>query len=460
MDNEGRSKADRIFERVLSEIKPSKEETAETIAHINAVMARLKLIVDPGVDIRVVGSVARGTNMRGYADIDIFVLFDKNSRKEDIVKRGLRYGRKLASGKNDRLEIKYAEHPYTRIWLDDLGLKIDLVPALKIGNARERGTAVDRTPLHNEFINANLTDKQRDDTRVLKYLLKSHNLYGAEVKIGGFPGYLCELLIHQFGSLFKALEFFSIASSPIILDPGTRNSTKDESLVKKFNSNFIVIDPVDGDRNVAAGVSRASLSRFILLARMFLQKPSAETFYGRGFSSISAKRLVDQFVKQTGSGLYLIETTVPDKSEDVVWPQLKKNAGLISNLLARYGYEVYLSAVWVKARKGYLLFSMPDDKIPAILRKGPEVFMRKAAENFMRSHHRPIATIVRDSTLCFLESNPYPSATALFKDVLSGKLLGSKRNDVTFKGARLFAGKIPKNLAFEAYSEMLKKITI
>ncbi len=460
MDNKARIKTERIFKRVLSDIKPTKKETAATVAHINEVMARLKRIVKHDVDVRVVGSIARGTNMRGYADIDIFLLFNKKSKKDYIVKYGLQYGRKLASGKNDKFEIKYAEHPYVRIWLDELGIKIDLVPALKIENASERGTAVDRSPLHNEFINAHLNVVQRDETRIFKYLLKAHGIYGAEVKTGGFPGYLCELLIHQFGSLIKTLEFFSTAHTPIMLNPDTKELLKDESLVKKFSSNFIVIDPVDPDRNVAAGVSETSLARFILVSRMFLKKPEMGVFYGQGFSSPSSKTLVEQFIKQTGSDLYLLELPVSEKSEDVIWPQLRKSAGIISNMLQRYGYQAYMSTVWVKKRKGYMLFAVFDSKVPAILRKGPEVFMYKAAEDFIGSHKKPLATMVKDSTLYLMETNPYPTTALFFKGITSGKLLGSKRNDVIFKGSHLYENKMPKKVYLDAYSEILKKITI
>ena len=52
--------------------------------------------------------------------------------------------------------MKYAEHPYTKVVLGDRGINADIVPAYKIKDASERGTAVDRTQLHNEFVNSTL----------------------------------------------------------------------------------------------------------------------------------------------------------------------------------------------------------------------------------------------------------------------------------------------------------------
>ena len=217
---------------------------------------------------------ARGTNLKGDSDVDIFVLFHKKTDPKELVRKGLTYGKKLASGKKDRYEIKYAEHPYIRLFLGELGIRIDLVPALKIDSIEEMGTTVDRTPLHADFINSNLNEKQRDDARVLKAMLKAHNIYGAEVKVGGFPGYLCEILVYQFGSLLRLLDNTALFSLPIMLDPRTKNRLSDHNLVKKFNSNFIVIDPVDSNRNVAAGVSPESLAKFVLIARQFVKEQS------------------------------------------------------------------------------------------------------------------------------------------------------------------------------------------
>ena len=49
--------------------------------------------------------------------------------------------------------------------------------------------------------------------------------------------------------------------------------------VKKFSDQLIVIDPVDSNRNMAAAVSRKTLTRFVLKAREFLKTPSEEGFF-------------------------------------------------------------------------------------------------------------------------------------------------------------------------------------
>ncbi|MEM3839127.1 MAG: CCA tRNA nucleotidyltransferase [Candidatus Micrarchaeaceae archaeon] len=453
------AKAERIFKRVLREIKPSASETNATIASINAVMHRLKGIVDKGVELRVVGSIARGTNLKGDSDVDIFVLFERGTDRESLVKKGLEYGKALASGKRDRYEIKYAEHPYIRLYLDRLDVRIDLVPALKIESIEQMATTVDRTPLHADFVNANLTEKQRNEARVLKQLLKVHSIYGAEVKVGGFPGYLCEILIYQFGSLLRLLESASAFRLPLVLDPKTKSELKDQNILKKFSSEFVVIDPVDPGRNVAAGVSMESLARFVLIARGFTGNPGIRYFYGHGFSSASASGAAVKFIRESGFSTYLLSTEVSDKSEDIVWPQLRKIANILSENASRYGYNVALAIPWVSGRKGYILFILPDAKVGARMLRGPDVFMREAAENFLKAHKERLGTIIRGSTVYIIERNRYQSMEAFLRDSIRNGSTG-KHNDINLRRSSIIANKIPRALAEEACAEILKRIML
>ena len=210
---------DKIFEKVLKDIKPSASEVADLTHKVNELMELLAKIVPKTVELRVAGSIARGTNLKGAGDVDIFMLFNKKIERDRIVKLGLEYGKKVLQKKKGRYEIKYAEHPYVRLYLDSLGMKADLVPAFKIDDVSEMGTTVDRTPLHTEFINSHLSTKQRDEVRLLKYLLKAHGIYGAEVKINGFSGYLCELLVHHYGSLQNLLVSAAKFHLPLVIEP-------------------------------------------------------------------------------------------------------------------------------------------------------------------------------------------------------------------------------------------------
>ena len=103
---------------VLKDIKPTKEELEQSVYHINLLMERLKKVIPKDVEARVVGSVVRGTQLRGDSDIDIFLLFNRAKPRDYITKKGLEYAKEdRKGGKVERYEIKYAEHPYVRVYL-------------------------------------------------------------------------------------------------------------------------------------------------------------------------------------------------------------------------------------------------------------------------------------------------------------------------------------------------------
>ena len=309
----------RYSERVLREIKPTKEELQHSVFLVNELTTRSRAIVPSTVEVRAAGSIVRSTHLRGSSDIDIFLLFSKKLSRERIMKDGLAYAKKMLRSKTDTCEIKYAEHPYTRLYLNSLNIEADIVPAYKIENIEDMATAVDRSPMHAEFMIAHLTENLRDDVRLLKYFLAKHNIYGAEVSTGGFSGYLCELLVYHFGSLLDLFKSVSEFKLPVVINPGKQDALDSAALVKKFNSQFIVIDPVDPNRNVAAAVSTESLARFAALSKIFLDDPQLCLFSEHKFSSSKIRAMMDKFLSDSGTDLSSGQKSLTE-SEDVIWP--------------------------------------------------------------------------------------------------------------------------------------------
>ncbi|MEM3201521.1 MAG: CCA tRNA nucleotidyltransferase [Candidatus Micrarchaeaceae archaeon] len=449
----------KIFDRVLAQIKPTKEEIDEITLHTNELMLRLKKVVEKDIEIEVVGSTAHGTNLRGDTDIDIFMLFKKGTKREEMVEKALSYAKRIVRKKqHERYEIKYAEHPYTRIYLDDYNIKADIVPAIKIGSIEEMATAVDRSPLHVEFINRSLNEKQKDDVRLLKYLLKVHGIYGAETKTGGFSGYLCELLIYHYGSLENALEGLARIRLPVCLDPNRKVEIRDNALFDKFNSDFIVLDPIDPARNVAAGVSKESLARLSLIATIFLEKPSIGTFYGKGFSETEATSLIKSFIEKTGLHIYMIIVNVPDKSDEIIWPELRKISDNIVRASAQYGFSVYITLQWISRGKGAMVFIAPEQNLGSRIIKGPSAFQGEHALMFIKAHKNSYGFVVNGESIGAIEANKYKTLKALFDDVIRGRF--GKHKDISFNKSKLFVDKIPKEYLENLCAELIRKISI
>ena len=193
----------KVMQKILPDVKPTEEEMAIATNQANEIVKRLIKIVPKETEIRIVGSLMRGTNVRGASDIDVFLLFDKKKSNETIIKEGLFYAKQLASGERDRVEIKYAEHPYARVYIDDLGAEADIVPAYKIENIEEMATAVDRSPMHAEFLNKVLSMA----THLCLFLKISQVYYNIGFYYHKAPIPLFFLVLQNFHNLIYNLKF-------------------------------------------------------------------------------------------------------------------------------------------------------------------------------------------------------------------------------------------------------------
>lgn len=210
------------------------------------------------LELKLYGSVAKNTNIKGDYDLDIF--YHTNGDKY----KGFEELKKALDEAGLKYYVKYSEHPYIKLIYKNYN--IDLVPI-----STHYSSSVDRTPLHYNYVISKIDDNLRDEIRVLKLFLKTMGLYGADNKVNGFSGYLAELLIIYYRSFYKLIENASKWKIPLIIDI-EGNKAKD------FQEPLIVIDPTDGTRNVAAALSIDNLSRFILYSRAFLANPTEEYF--------------------------------------------------------------------------------------------------------------------------------------------------------------------------------------
>src|SRR5438445_2256353 len=192
---------DPVEARVLKKILPTEEEEARLRDVVRELQERLsERIAARGLDAKpiLVGSVAKGVHLH-EPEIDMFVAFRPDLPREELEREGLAMG--------DILEHPvrmYAEHPYTRGWYK--GFEVEVVPCYRITDATQRLSAVDRTPLHVDYVLGHLQEDQATEVRLLKAFAGGIGVYGAEAKIHGFSGYLCKLLVLKYGSFRGVLE--------------------------------------------------------------------------------------------------------------------------------------------------------------------------------------------------------------------------------------------------------------
>ncbi|MGC8687786.1 MAG: CCA tRNA nucleotidyltransferase [Candidatus Micrarchaeia archaeon] len=453
-------KINTIFASIIKEVSPTPEELELVASYSNEIVSRLKAVVPNDVEILATGSIAHGTQVKNSYDIDLFLLFPRNLSRKELEKRGLEYAKWIVNEKkNESYIIKYAEHPYVKLILKDLGTTADIVPAYKIKNASERITAVDRSQLHNEFINEHLTKEQKNEVRVLKTFLKSHYIYGSDVKTEGFSGYLCEILIYTYGSLLNLFSHFYNMDIPVVIDPLNkiiyeRDSTETKVLTKKFNSEFIVIDPVDQNRNVAAVVSKESLAKFIFAVRYFLNNPLTATFYGQKFSDLYSKQKVKNFSKKLGLSIFVLHFKVPNIAEDILWQQIKKLKGTISDALKKHGFTPVLSLENIFVDDGIIAFFINDIKIKYSIINGPQVYMYEAFDKFLKAHKTSLGFIFESDKIQSIEEAKYTDAKEIIINLIKNTELPSYLKKENLK---IYKDNIPENIAKLIYSAFITK---
>ena len=460
----GESKFKSIFNRILPEIRPTEEEIEELNAYSNDLMGRLKRIVPKDVEIILAGSVARGTQIRGNSDIDIFLLFPKTTEERLMEKKALLLARKVVKkGNGETFVINYAEHPYLKLISKKLDISADIVPAFKINDAADMGTAVDRTQLHNVFVKNHLNEKQKDEVRLLKYFLRANSIYGAESRIEGFSGYLCELLICHYGSFLELIKSFSELELPLVLDILKSKQINNREEISKdvnfFKSEFIVIDPTDKERNVAASVSRESISRLVIASRRLLDKPSVNNFYGIKYSDENSRSSLSKMLQQYEIDIYAIGIEVPEISEDTLWPQIKRLKGKFSDSLKRNGFEPLLELQNLTNGRAAIAFLMNKKEIHANVIKGPSVFMKNGSYAFYKKHENGQNMFLDGDILCSIEKSKYESAGALLKSAFKDHGF-SFPPDIRKRNCKIFINRIPEEYAKLVYPALLQKIGI
>jgi tRNA nucleotidyltransferase (CCA-adding enzyme) len=369
-----------ILSRALAAIKPTDEELSRELGFADLLIAHVRENAPAGCDVVLTGSMAKRTFLRDKRDIDIFVLFDRSVPKEklepfmkDVMEAafpGLGY------------QLSYAEHPYVRFHFE--GRRIDLVPAYKIADASERVSAVDRSVLHTKFVLRSLKGGMVDDVLLLKQFLRANSLYGAEIKVEGFSGYLCELLIIRYGGFLKLLRGASKWKQPVFIDlKGHHKGKKAQTeAMKRFASGFVVVDPTDGNRNVAAAVSDANARRFVSLSKAFLKKPSEPFFFRR------EETFEEQAAKAArGKSLFILSMPRPDVVDDILWGQLHKMLGQLKAHLAGFGPKEIIADD--SRHLVRLAIVLERDRLPEkMLVAGPPLDMKGHVAQFKKSHRR------------------------------------------------------------------------
>jgi tRNA nucleotidyltransferase (CCA-adding enzyme) len=373
-----------ICSQILSKIIPSAEEERRILRLANEVRSRTEQAADNlglNAEVRIEGSVAKGTWLSGETDIDIFVRLPTKEKREkfrDICKQIANN----AFQKCKQVE-RFAEHPYLEVWVDDV--KVNIVPCYQV---KQGGwlSATDRTPFHTLYVKDRITSlRLKNEVRLLKKFMKGVGVYGAEIKVGGFSGYLCELLTLHYGSFCKLIED-AIALKGGVIDLEGHYEGDVQKAKKIFRASLIVVDPIDKSRNVAAAVLKDKVDQFVAASRCFLKRPDLSFFEPPPTKPISTD-LLSQKLQRRGTCLICVKFGKVNAVPDVLWGQLYKSLRALENLLSQHEFEVLRSAAWSdEVANNIFLLEVRSRFLPPVkLHKGPPVSLGDV-DAFLRKH--------------------------------------------------------------------------
>lgn len=375
----------RIKEEVLKKVLPTSDERKKVLEIADEIRKKVSNLAEKSgleCEVTVDGSVAKDTWLKGEADIDIFMRVPKSMGKREFSEVCLDIARRSVEG----YEIieRYAEHPYIETLID--GYRINIVPCY-LTEKNQWISSTDRTPFHTEYMKKNLDEELRNEVRILKKFMKAIGTYGAEIKVGGFSGMLCEVLILFYGSFENFVNEASMWEDRQILDIENYYKGSKKEIFDLFNEHLIVIDPVDKNRNVAAAVEEHRLWEFVSACRAFLENPSLNFFFPAEPRIISTEKIRGK-IKSHGSTFLFLKFGEVDAVVDVLWSQLYKSERSLRNFLKTHDFNVLRSMSWSDERDlNMIVFEIEKEPLSIIKKHlGPQIFRKEDSDNFLKKH--------------------------------------------------------------------------
>lgn len=439
---------EKILKEVLRRVKPRRSDR-ELLRKISEELVERteKACRELGVPGKamLVGSAARETWLRNERDIDIFILLPEDLSRGELERKGLEVARRVAGEKGVE---KFAEHPYVTVRYR--GFDVDLVPCYDIPDPSRIRSAVDRSPHHQRYVERRLTPKLIDEVLLLKQFLRGIGVYGAELQVGGFSGYLAELLVLYYGSFTNVVEGAARWEPGMVLDLRGEYPDLEEARALFPRQPLIVIDPVDPNRNASAAVSMRSFTTFVRACQDFLREPSEHFFFPEPVEPPTMKELED-ILERRGTTLLAVVFDPPNLVPDILYPQLRKAERTMVNRLEREGFGVLRSDVWTDG-KALILLELLVPSLPKVcLRLGPPLGVDD--EDFIRKHassNRRLAGPYVDERgrVVFEIERRYTDAEQVLRRVLAERVaLGKHVAESVAKGYGIWRGRKVLELA-------------
>ena len=377
-------KLNTVTQEILKKITPTPADRTKIKALAETLQQKVVgACKEQGVDaeVRVEGSVAKDTWLREEPEIDVFMRLPPSIPRKRLGDISLKIARKATEGA--RQIERFAEHPYLEAFIDDV--RLNIVPCYDV-KPGEWLSATDRTPFHTNYMKKRLNEDARGEVRLLKKFLKGVDAYGAEIKTGGFSGYLCELLIVHYKTFSETLQAFSGYTQKAI-DIEGYYAGREKELNRLFPEPLVIVDPVDKARNVASAVQPQKLYTLVAAARAFLKNPDTKFFYPPKTTPLTAEALKAK-LENRGATLIFLPLEHEEAVPDVLWGQLYKTQRALRKLTELNDFKVLRDAVWSNEKTlSVFTFELEQHTLSGVKKHfGPPLRREKECEKFLSKY--------------------------------------------------------------------------
>ncbi|MEM1620034.1 MAG: CCA tRNA nucleotidyltransferase [Fervidicoccaceae archaeon] len=422
-----RSKREEIERSVLVRIKPSPElyeEGRSIFSEVANLVRALAAKEGWTCDVRLEGSFAKDTWLATSPELDIFVLFDEGV-SGDKIKTEL-FPRLLKIFEAYEPVVKYSEHPY--LSFQRKKFKVEVVPATR-ARPGEMRTAVDRTPYHTKYVLEHSNEELRDQMRLLKQFSKAVGVYGAEIAVEGFSGYLLELLTIYYGGFGEVLEAASKWEPPVVIDLEGYYRDEREAVERLGKRPLVVVDPVDERRNVASALSLDKMMEFSMASRLYLTRPSVYYFFPEELPS--SKRLLELLI-ELAKHVVVVEVRLrAPLPPDTLWGEAKRLSRNVSSFLENEGYDLIRCSTWTNESTRALVACLVEEPFKPGPKKhaGPPVTSFEHTLRFVEAYAgRPgSGPWIEGGRLYALKERRHVSAPAALESALRSLLVSHLR---------------------------------
>ncbi len=424
-DRELEKKAEAVCRKALITIRPKKGMKKDISRSIAAILSGIeRRIESQKIKARVMlgGSLAKGTNLAGDHDVDLFVIFSQQYKDKNIsglLGQLLKPMRPtLLHGSRDYFQIPDRIHERTRERMRDrrrAGITYEVVPVLETKKADKAVNVTDVSPMHVEWFceQSRRMPGLPDEIRLAKQFCKAADCYGAESYIRGFSGHVLDILVAHYGSFIKLLRASQKWKQREVIDFHDRHRGRAlQNLNRaKTESALIVIDPLDPSRNAAAALDQKRCDRFVAAAKGFLERLSLSFFRKKELTPAALRR------KAGKNELLIVSFRTMKGKRDIAGSRMVKAYAHLKRQLRLHDFTLLDSGLaWDGQAKGFYYFILKKEKLDKRkLIMGPPRRARQHARRFAAKHGE---VLERDGRLYAKVPRRYLTARDLLKSVL------------------------------------------